>query len=103
MPLYPPSSPNLSGPLGFFGATPASQPAGYTSALAMTGKTMNAYTANAQSSAYTGGLLDLLQAAKLSDLNFLRVARETDRALSENTAQVLNQLVADLKALGILG
>lgn len=106
MPLYPPvpsGAPDLTGPLGFFGAGATTRPGPYTSALSLTNRAMGSYTANAQSSAYTGGLLDLLQAARLSDLNALRVSSENDRALSEGIASTLNALLTDLKVLGLIG
>ncbi len=94
MPLYspPPSWGGLPG-----------MPAGpYTAGYSATNRTLPSYTADPKTSAFVGGLLDLLQAARLSDLNAVRVALENLRALSEGTAQQHNALVADLKAMGIL-
>lgn len=66
-------------------------------------RTMGSYTSDPKGSAYTGGLLDLLQAARLSDLNSVRVALENLRVFSENVAQDHNQLIADLKLCGLIG
>lgn len=89
--------------IGFYGVAPVARSMGYTSTYGSLTKTMNNYTPNVQSSAYLGGLLDLLQAARLSDLNTLRVAVENQRTFTENVAQDLNQLISDLKSLGLIG
>ncbi len=106
MPFIPPptpSAPDLSGPLGFFGASPTTRPVTYVNNYTPWNRTEAAYTANSQSTAYTGGLLDLLQAARLSDLNQLRVAVENLRVFSESAVQQHNALVNDLKTLGLIG
>lgn len=102
MPLYGSSAPNLSGPLGFFGATPTTQRGPFVAGYAVTNWTMPSYTANTQTSAYTGGLLDLTQALRLTDGNLMRVAVENLRVFTEGLAQNHNALVADLKALGLV-
>lgn len=94
---------SLDGPtLGFYGVTPVTRPGTYTASYTATTRDLPAYTANVQSSAYTGGLLDLLQAARLTDLNALRTAVENLRALCEAAAQRENALVNDLRALGLI-
>ncbi len=106
MPFIPPPAaggPDLSGPLGFFGASPTTRPGSYTSGYTSWNRTEASYTPNSQSSACTGGLLDLLQAARLSDLNALRVAVENLRVFSESAVQQHNALVNDLKTLGLIG
>lgn len=101
MPLTNPS-PSFAGPVGFFGVTPVAQPTGYVWNYAVQDKTLNTYTPNSQASAYTGGLLDLLQAARLTDLNTLRVAVENQRAFTESLAKQHNQLCQDLRAYGLI-
>lgn len=105
MPLVNPTNTvDLTGPLGFFGASPTTRPSGaYTETYTVWSKDQPAYTANNQGSAYSGGLLDLLQAARLTDLNALRIAVENNRALSERNAQRINALVNDLRTLGLIG
>lgn len=103
MPLTnPPAGPDLSGPLAFFGATPTTRRGPFTETYSTTSWALGAYTPNVQSSAYLGGLLDLLQAARLADLNTLRTAVENLRALTEATTQRTNALVADLRQLGLV-
>jgi hypothetical protein len=107
MPLTNPapgtSGSSLLGLLGLMATTPQATPSGYaTTGYAETSKTMPAYTPNVQSSSFVGGLLDLLSAARLADLNALRVAVENQRALAEGTAKNVNALREDLKALGLI-
>lgn len=104
MPYYPPPAPDMTAAsIAFRGQTPVPLATGYTQTYATTIKTLSAYTSNSQSVAMTGGLLDLLQAARLTDLNSVRVAYENLRVFAENLAQQHNQLIADLKALGLIG
>ncbi len=60
------------------------------------------YTATPVPSAFTGGLLDLLQAARLTDLNTLRLAVENNRSMLEDTRKQLNGLIADMTNKGLL-
>ncbi len=84
-------------------SAPAGIPVGYlTTGYATSAKTMPSYTSNPQSSAYSGGLLDLLLAAKLTDLNLLRVAVENQRVLTELAAQHVVALRNDLMSLGLI-
>lgn len=90
--------------VGFYGVTPVARPSAYTQTFSTASRTVAAYTADAENAAYTG--LDNLQAgspyAKLTDLNALRVAYENLRAHSERTTQVLNAVIDDLQAQGLL-
>lgn len=106
MPLYGGTTGATGTPVGSMGitsSTPGAVSAGFASGgYSTSSKTMPSYTANVQNSAFLGGLLDLLQAAKLADLNTLRVAYENSRALSEGAAQQVNALKAELIALGLI-
>ena len=110
MPLVPPPSGSgsgttgsLLGALGLMATNPSAVPSGYTaSGYTTANKTMPAYTSTPTNTAYVGGLLDLLQAARLADLNTLRAAHESVRVLAEATAQQVNALKADLKDIGII-
>ena len=90
------------GSLGLLAMTPASAPTGYSWTYTASTKGFPAYTPNTQSVAFVGGLLDLLQAARLSDLNALRVAVENLRVFAENLAQQHNAISLDLKAQGLI-
>lgn len=105
MPLYP-STPSLTGtPIGSMGLI-ATTPAGVTSGFSWTYNTQDksfpAYTPNVQSTAYTGGLLDLTQALRLPDGNNLRVAVENLRAFTEALAKQHNAMSAALVAAGVI-
>ncbi len=90
--------------IGFLGASAVARPAAYTQTFATATRTMNAYTSDPESSAYTGQ--DNAQAgtvyAKVADLNQLRTAYETLRAMAENVQQVVNQVIDDHQAYGLL-
>jgi hypothetical protein len=90
---------HLSGQVGFFGATAVSRPAGYTQTYSTAARVLPAYTSDPESSAYTGAADGQ---AKLADLNSLRVAYENLRTSHEATMQVLNSLLDDLQAFGLL-
>jgi len=98
----------LGGDVGFFGQTPVAQPAVYTQTFATADRTIDAYTADAETSVYTGdagGVATVSAAAnvaKLADLNALRVAYENLRALTEDTTKALNAVIDDLQSLGLL-
>ncbi len=91
--------------LGFWNASPVARPGSYVQNYATNGRTLNAYTAAPASTAYSG--LASGQAgspyAAAADLNNLRVAYENLRVSAENTTQVLNALINDLKSMGLLG
>jgi hypothetical protein len=90
--------------IGFFTAVPVPQAAAYTQAYAAVNRTLAAYTADDESGAYTG--IDNAQGgtpyATVVDLNALRVAYENLRALCENSAQMINAVVDDLQAYGLV-
>jgi|SRR6187549_1458877 len=84
---------SLLGLLGLMAASPQDAPAA---------RPLPAYTPNTQSTAYVGGLLNLLDAGRVADLNALRVAVENQRVYTEAVAQNVNALRADLTALGLI-
>lgn len=90
--------------VGFFGTTPADQGAAYTQTYSTADRTFSSYTADNESSAYTG--IDNAQAgtvyAQLTDLNALRTAYENLRAFAEDMAGVVNSVVDDLQSLGLV-
>lgn len=94
--------------VGFFGKAPAAQPAAYTQTFATADRTIDAYTADAESGAYTGDaggtgtVTAAANVAKLADLNALRVAYENLRAHTEDIAKALNAVIDDLQSLGLL-
>ena len=86
--------------IGFFGTAPAVQAAAYTQTYSTAGRTLNAYTPDDESSAYTG--IDNAQGgtvyAQVSDLNALRTAYENLRAFTEDGIEMLNAVVDDLQS-----
>jgi hypothetical protein len=89
--------------IGFWNATPIVQPSAYTQTYNTPARTVNAYTTDAESSAYTG--INNAQAgtpyAQLTDLNSLRVAYENLRASHDNLLQVVTALIDDHQAIGL--
>lgn len=89
--------------VGFYGVTPVTRPAAYTQTYSTADRTLSAYTADDESTAYTG--VDNAQAgsvyATVADLNALRVAVENLRAFTEDAVGVLNSVVDDLQSLGL--
>ena len=89
--------------VGFYGTAPASQPAALTQTYSTSDRTLSAYTADDESSAYTG--IDNAQAgvvyAQVSDLNALRTAYENLRAFVEDGIQFLNALTDDMQLNGL--
>lgn len=85
--------------IGFLGSAAVARPAAYTQTYSTTSRTVAAYTSDPESSAYTGAADG---EAKLADLNALRVAYENLRVHHESTVQVLNQLIDDLQAYGLI-
>jgi len=77
----------------------------YTQTYATAARTVNAYTTDAESGAYTG--IDNAQAgtpyAQLTDLNSLRTAYENLRASYDNLLQVTTALIDDLQSTGLIG
>lgn len=91
--------------LGFWNAAPVVRPGSYVQNYTVNTRTLGAYTAVPSATPYAGlaGGQAGSPYASAADLNSLRVAHESLRALSENTTQLLNALVNDLKAMGLLG
>jgi len=89
--------------VGFFGVTPASRASALTQTYSTADRTLSAYTADDESAAYTG--IDNAQAgtvyAAVADLNALRAAYETLRALTEDLAAFVNSVVDDLQTYGL--
>jgi hypothetical protein len=90
--------------IGVFNVTPQARTAAYTQTYATTSRTVNAYTSDAESVAYTG--IDNAQAgtvyATVADLNTLRTAYETLRASHDNLIDVVTQVIDDLQGYGWL-
>lgn len=98
MPLTNPGQGNVAsllGALGLMAVNPSAAGTGYA-ARSIT------YTPNAQSAVYSGGLLNLLDAARVADLNALRVAVENQRVLTEALASLTVAMRDDLKRAGII-
>lgn len=91
------------GNVGFYNITPVARPSAITQTYNTADRTLGAYTADDESSAYTG--IDNAQAgtvyAQVADLNALRTAYETLRAFVEDGIQLLNSVVDDLQANGL--
>jgi len=90
--------------LGFWGATPVARPGAYTSTYSTATRHLAAYSPAAISTPYAGigGGDGGTPYAQVADLEALRAAYENLRKLSENTTQLLNAVVADLKSMGLL-
>lgn len=90
--------------VGFYGVAPVARPTAYTQSYSTAARTVNAYTTDAESAAYTG--IDNAQAgtvyAQLTDINALRTAYENLRASHDNLLQVVNSLIDDGQAVGLL-
>ena len=84
---------------GVYGNAAVNRPAAYTQNYTNTSRTVNAYTADPETSAYTGAADG---EAKLADLNALRVAYENLRASHDNLMSVFTQVLDDLQLIGWL-
>ncbi|MFO0892147.1 MAG: hypothetical protein U0790_23790 [Isosphaeraceae bacterium] len=91
--------------LAFWGATPVARPEAYTQVYTATTRTLAAYTPSVQTSAFAGIASGQAGSpyAQAADLNALRLACENLRLAHENLAQIVNALVDDLQAIGIVG
>jgi hypothetical protein len=91
--------------LGFWGATPATRPGPYTQAYAASTRALSAYTPIVETTAFAGiaGGQPGSPYAQAADLNNLRLAYENLRQFTENLSGVLNALVDDLQAIGLVG
>lgn len=85
---------------GIRGLSPA--PPIYTQTYTTATRTVNAYTTDTESVAYTGTPADAASTAKLADLNALRVAYENLRASHDNLLQVVTNIIDDFQANGWL-
>lgn len=72
-----------------------------TQTYATTTRTIGPYTSDSEATAYTGGLVLLVDAARVTDLNELRVAYENLRVFVENIAGVVNSIIDDLQTAGL--
>lgn len=90
------------GTLGLVATSPGAVPSGYVWQYSANSKILPAYTPLTVPAPFTGGLLDLLQAARLADLNSLRLAVENLRVFTEALAQQHNAISLDLKAMGLI-
>jgi hypothetical protein len=91
--------------IGFLGAAAAARAAAYTQTYSTAARTMPAYTTDAESGAYTGIATGVggTPYAQLTDLNSLRVAYENLRANHDAIIQVINSLIDDFQANGLVG
>lgn len=99
-PLY---DPGAKARIGFFGVASVAKPSAYTQTYATANKTHAAYTPNDKSAAFTAVPAALTDAATLADLNALRIAVENLRLHHQSTAQVVNAVIDDLQAEGLVG
>ncbi len=88
----------VSGNIGFYNTTPVARPAAYTQTYATATRTHSNITA-ATPSAYAAGANGYSTGAKASEVHAAVVAHQTDIA---NIKQVLNQVIDDLQAFGLL-
>lgn len=105
MPLTNPPAGSSGTPIGNMGilaTTPANVSSSFSWVYNTNDKALGAYTPNAQNTAFVGGLLDLLQAARLTDLNATRVALENLRLFVEDIAQHHNAVSIALRDAGII-
>jgi hypothetical protein len=85
--------------VGFYNVAAVPRPAAYTQTYSTADRTLGAYTADVESTAYTGAADG---EAKLADLNALRVAVENLRLFVEDAVQQHNSMLDDLQAVGLL-
>jgi hypothetical protein len=83
--------------IGENGSSPVARPTYTLTFAGSLSRTLNAYTTDPETSAYTGATDG---EAKLSDLNDLRVAYETLRASHDNLIAVVKGLISDFKLRG---
>ncbi len=100
-PLFGSGTP--TGALGLLATNPSAVSSGYSWGYSQEAKTLPAYSASTLGTPFGGGLLDLLSAARLTDLNTTRAAYENLRVFTEALAKQHNQLCRDLIAAGIIG
>lgn len=91
--------------LGFWNATPIARPGPYAQGYAASSRSLAVYSPAISSTSFAGltsGQTGALY-AQVTDLNSLRASYENLRAFAENSTQLLNALINDLKAMGLLG
>lgn len=90
--------------IGAYGVAAVARPSAYTQTFSTADKTLGAYTADNEGSAYSG--IDNLQGgsvyAQVADLNALRTAYENLRAFVEDGIQFMNAMCDDLQSEGWL-
>ena len=90
--------------VGFYGVTPVARPSAYTQTYTTATRTINGYTSDTESVAYTG--IDNAQAgtvyATVADLNALRTAYENLRTSYDNVISAFTQVIDDLQSVGVL-
>ncbi len=91
--------------LGFWNAAPVARPGTYSQGYAASSRSLAAYTPAPASAPFAGVGPGQTGSpyAQVSDLNTLRTSYENLRLFSENATQLLNALVNDLKAMGLIG
>lgn len=89
---------NSTSKLGLWGRTPIARPAAMTQTYTTADRTLSAYTSDPESTPYTGATAP--DAAKLTDINALRVAYENLRVFTEDLAQFVNSHIDDEQAWG---
>jgi hypothetical protein len=85
--------------IGIWANAPVVRPAAYTQSFTTQTRTINAYTTDTESVAYTGAADG---EAQLADLNFLRVAYENLRVSHDNLLEAFTQVLDDLQLIGWL-
>lgn len=98
----PISSATPVGTMGLLATAPSAVTSGYSWAYAAQDKAFPAYAPAVVSSPFSGGLLDLLQAARLADLNTTRAALENLRVFTENLAKQHNAISIALRDSGLI-
>jgi hypothetical protein len=91
--------------LGFWDAAPVIRPGPYSQAYTASSRSLAGYTPTPSTGSFPGLSSGLVGSpyAQVADLNSLRTAYENLRIFSENSTQLLNALINDLKAMGLLG
>lgn len=82
---------------------PLMAPTGSYTTTGTADRALATYVADPETAAYTGGPADLAAAAKVADLNALRVAYENLRVAHEDLRGMVVGVVTDLKTLNLLG
>lgn len=91
--------------IGFWNATPVNRPGPYTQSYTAASRSLTSYTPAVVPASFSGIGPGQTGApyAQVTDINSLRAAHENLRAFSESSTQLLNALINDLKAMGLLG